>query len=104
MKPDERSPAESNPAVAKPIIAVELYPTLTTGKTELKAVVHSALTLDVTVIDFNDEVKLTPVTHQSLTEGSHQFPIDLSALPSGLYFVQIKSEPGVMTVHRVFKD
>ncbi|MBT1696058.1 T9SS type A sorting domain-containing protein [Fulvivirgaceae bacterium PWU4] len=88
----------------KATINIELYPTITTGRVEVKTVVSKAQKLEISVLSSSGEVVLIPVALQSLKEGDHNFSFDLSGFNNGLYFVRIKSAPGLITIHRLFKE
>jgi hypothetical protein len=84
-------------------IDITLYPTVTTGDVRVKAVVSKPQNLEVSVLNSSGEV-VSKVAYQALREGEHSFSMDLSRFTRGLYFVKIKSEPGLITMHRLFKE
>ena len=85
-------------------ILIEIYPTITKGEVQVNAKVLKKQKLEITLLNSSGEVVQTAVNNQVLEEGDHQFSLDLSTFRKGLYFVRIKSDPGLITIHRLFKD
>lgn len=85
-------------------IEIEIFPTITKGEVQVITKVIEEQKLEITLLNSSGEVLQMPVSNQVLTEGDHKFTIDLSTLRKGLYFLRIKSDPGLITIHRLFKE
>lgn len=85
-------------------IRIEIFPTITHQDVQIVANILKKQTLEITLLNSSGEVLTIPVNNQVLKEGTHNFSMDLSNLKKGLYFVRIKSDPGLITIHRLFKE
>lgn len=85
-------------------IQIEIFPTITKGDVQVIANVLKEQKLEISLLNSSGEVLQVPVNNQVLEEGDHNFSMDLSTFEKGLYFVRIKSDPGLITIHRLFKE
>jgi hypothetical protein len=85
-------------------IDIQIFPTITTGVVQIVARVHKEQNLEISVLNSSGEIILVPIDNQDLKEGEHNFSMDLSNFGNGLYFIRIKSNPGFITIHRLFKE
>lgn len=84
-------------------IKLELYPTITKGKVTANTTALEKTKFEISVLNSSGEVLDIPVKNQTLEPGDHNFEFDLSAYENGLYFIRVKSHPGLVTIHRLFK-
>jgi hypothetical protein len=85
-------------------IEIQIFPTITKGSVQIIAKVLKEQDLEISVLNSSGGVMLVPVNNQTFKEGQHNFSTDLSNFNNGLYFVRIKSNPGLVTIHRLFKE
>lgn len=85
-------------------IRIEIFPTITKGDVRVVVSVLKKQKLEISLLNSSGEVLQIPVKYEALGEGNHNFSMDLSTFRKGLYFVRIKSDPGVITIHRLFKE
>jgi|GEM_PF-6018986 len=85
-------------------IEIEIFPTITRGEVQVIANVLEEQKLEIALLNSAGEILQIPIHQQVLNKGDHRFTMDLSTLGKGLYFVRIKSEPGLTTIHRLFKE
>jgi hypothetical protein len=85
-------------------IQIEIFPTITKGEVQVIANVLMKQTLEIALLNSGGEILQIPINQQVLNKGDHHFTMDLSTLKRGLYFVRIKSDPGLTTIHRLFKE
>lgn len=85
-------------------IQIEIFPTITKGDIQVVAKVLKKQKLEIAVLNSSGEVLQIPVNNQVLAEGDHKLAIDLSTFRKGLYFIRLKSDPGLITIHRLFKE
>lgn len=88
----------------KRTIQIEIFPTITKGHVQVVVNVLKKQKLEISLLNSSGEVLQVPVNNQTLQEGDYDFLLDLSTFRKGLYFIRIKSAPGVTTVHRLFKE
>jgi hypothetical protein len=89
--------------IANRTIQIEIFPTITKGDVQVIANVIDKQKLEIALLNSAGEVLQVPFD-QVLETGNHKFSMDLSTLRKGLYFVRIKSDPGLITIHRLFKE
>ena len=87
-----------------PCLQIEIFPTITKGEVQVIANVVKKQKLEIAVLNSAGEILQILINEQVLNKGDHHFTLDLSTLREGLYFVQIKSDPGLTTIHRLFKE
>jgi hypothetical protein len=87
-----------------PTIEIEIFPTITKGQVQVIANVLKKQRLEISLLNSSGEVLQVPANNQVLEKGDHNFSMDLSTFRKGLYFVRIKSDPGLITIHRLFKE
>jgi hypothetical protein len=97
-------PDDANADKTNRTIQIELFPTITKGDVQVVANVLKEQKLEIALLNSSGEVLQVPVNQQVLNKGDHHFTMDLSTLRKGLYFVRIKSDPGLTTIHRLFKE
>ncbi len=85
-------------------IEIEIFPTITKGEVQVIANVLKEQKLEIALLNSAGEILQIPINQHVLTKGDHHFTMDLSTLRKGLYFVRIKSDPGLTTIHRLFKE
>jgi hypothetical protein len=95
-------PSES-PDKGNRTIQIEIFPTITEDHVQVIAKVLKQQKLEMSLLNSSGEVVQVPVNNRVLKEGDHNFSMDLSTFRRGLYFVRIKSDPGLITIHRLFK-
>ena len=82
---------------------IQLFPTISKGPVTVTAKIFREQNLEIAVLSSSGEV-LKVVNKPRLTSGEHNVELDFTELKRGLYFVRIKSTPGLTTMHRVFKE
>ncbi|MEX2231070.1 MAG: T9SS type A sorting domain-containing protein [Cyclobacteriaceae bacterium] len=85
-------------------IEIEIFPTITKRDVQVVTNVLKKQKLEITLLNSSGDVLQVPVNNHVLEKGDHSFSIDLSTFEKGLYFVRIKSDPGLITIHRLFKE
>jgi hypothetical protein len=85
-------------------IQIEIFPTITKGEVQVIANVLKKQKLEIALLNSAGEILQILINEQALNKGDHHFTMDLSTLRKGLYFVRIKSDPGLTTIHRLFKE
>jgi hypothetical protein len=101
---NDEAPGEADTDIANKTIQVEIFPTITKGEVNVITTVLKKQKLEIALLNSSGDVLQIAVDKPVLNTGDHQFTMDLSSFRQGLYFVRIKSEPGLITIHRVFKE
>jgi hypothetical protein len=101
--PIDSGPKENEDTSASSL-EIQLYPTITKGEVNVTLKTLKKQQLEISVLNGSGEVIQVPVKNQTLDEGDHYFQMDLSRFEKGLYFVRVQSQPGITTVHRIFKN
>ncbi|MEX1238242.1 MAG: T9SS type A sorting domain-containing protein [Cyclobacteriaceae bacterium] len=96
---EDRSTTETRTTVG-----IEIFPTITKGGVQVVANILKKQKLEIAILNSSGEILQIPVNNQLLEKGHHTFSMDLSTFRKGLYFVRIKSDPGLITIHRLFKE
>jgi hypothetical protein len=97
-------PGDANADKTNSTIQIEIFPTITKGAVQVIANVQKKQKLEIALLNPSGEILQIPINEQVLDKGDHNFTMDLSTFTKGLYFVRIKSDPGLTTIHRLFKD
>lgn len=97
-------PDDANADKTNRTIQIEIFPTITKGEVQVIANVLKKQKLEIVLLNSAGEILQIPINQQVLNKGDHHFTMDLSTLRKGLYFVLIKSDPGLTTIHRLFKE
>jgi hypothetical protein len=84
-------------------IQIEIFPTITEDHVQVIVKVLKQQKLEISLLNSSGEVVQVPVNNKVLKEGDYNFSMDLSTFRKGLYFVRIKPDPGLITIHRLFK-
>lgn len=84
-------------------LEIELYPTITTGVVDVNLNALKKQDVEISVLNGSGEV-LKVYKNENLKEGGHSLKMDLSEFQKGLYFVRVHSQPGITTIHRIFKN
>lgn len=85
-------------------IQLEIFATITRGDVHVIVDVIKKQKLEISLLNSSGEILQIPVDNLVLEKGDHPFSMDLSPFSNGLYFIRIKSDPGVTTIHRLFKQ
>jgi hypothetical protein len=101
---NDEAPGEADTDVADKTIQVEIFPTITKGEVNVVASVLKKQKLEIALLNSSGDVVQIAVDKDVVDKGDHQFTMDLSSFRQGLFFVRIKSEPGMTTIHRVFRE
>lgn len=94
----------ANVPVVEPVIGTQsLSPNPTSGRAELRLQVNEAF--DGQLIMTDPGGKVVHVANYSFTVGQQTLPLELGALPAGIYFAQIRSaQNGVVCAFKVVRE
>lgn len=71
------------------VTALDVHPNPTSGLVNLDVMLQEDQNVDVSVYDLSGKVVYT--SHESIAAGGQSLTLDLTALPSGVYFAEMKS-------------
>ena len=85
-------------------LEIEIFPTIAQGEVQVIVNILRKQRLEIALLNLSGEVLQVPVSTGILELGNHNFTMDLSAFRKGMYFVRIKSDADLITIHRIFKE
>jgi hypothetical protein len=88
--------------IAESASELSAYPNPFSGKTNLEVTLDQTSFVRISVIDIAGRV-VSRLQEGTLTEGTHRFEFDGSALPKGLYFAKVTTENSQKTVKMISK-